>query len=447
MINTQNNTLKTLDFNSDWKKLLELSKEKEFLLLLVQEIKAINSESFDEDFLGRKFNVKFCIFWNRFNNNLITRVDSNNLKDLSSFNADFDFISWFPVLGGSFFKDDIQEIIIEEDLDKAINKLEEKVGVFLSEIQLMILTYKMTENLENNLFLLNGIVLPIDLLNKDHFGNEFLRFSELLVLNLSEIDGGYFVGRRIQSVQSRTSKRLIFDDNGDLIFPYSLLEKEILDWSIDYFLQNNKHPLLAEKKIAILNFIYKRKDLYPDLIPEFIKKSSQLDLEIKIIIEAIEYTLFYWNKPIPIVLHSLIESFSKIKTKKEMDVLLEKVLSFLKERRKRPAFYHKLLPEFIYKKTYENNFNLVEVFDEFELEDLKDRDLIIYSPFPNNFYYYLKKLEISQMRLFLKKNNVKIHTKAKKRIKTTLLNKKMKWKLSKTSRVFLEKLLELEEIR
>lgn len=328
MINTQNNTLKTLDFNSDWKKLLELSKEKEFLLLLVQEIKAINSESFDEDFLGRKFNVKFCIFWNRFNNNLITRVDSNNLKDLSSFNADFDFISWFPVLGGSFFKDDIQEIIIEEDLDKAINKLEEKVGVFLSEIQLMILTYKMTENLENNLFLLNGIVLPIDLLNKDHFGNEFLRFSELLVLNLSEIDGGYFVGRRIQSVQSRTSKRLIFDDNGDLIFPYSLLEKEILDWSIDYFLQNNKHPLLAEKKIAILNFIYKRKDLYPDLIPEFIKKSSQLDLEIKIIIEAIEYTLFYWNKPIPIVLHSLIESFSKIKTKKEMDVLLEKVLSF-----------------------------------------------------------------------------------------------------------------------
>ena len=153
MINTQNNTLKTLDFNSDWKKLLELSKKKEFLLSLVQEIKSINSESF-KDYLGRQFNVRFCIFWNRFNNNLVTKVDSNNLKDLSSFNADFDFISWFPVLGGSFFNDGIQEIIIEEDLYKAINKVEEKTGIFLSEIQSMILDYKTNENIEDNLFLL-----------------------------------------------------------------------------------------------------------------------------------------------------------------------------------------------------------------------------------------------------------------------------------------------------
>lgn len=446
MINTQNNQLKTLDFNSDWKKLLELSKKKEFLLLLIQEIKSINPESF-KDSLDRQFNVKFCIFWNRFNNNLVTRVDSNNIKDLSSFNADFDFISWFPVLGGSFFNDSIQEIILEKDLEKAINKVKEKTGIFLSEIQSIILNYKTTENLEDNLFLLNGIILPIDLLKKNHLGDEFLRFSELLVLNPMEKEGGYFVGRRIQTVQSRTSKRLILDDNGDLIFPYCLLEEEILNWAIDFFVQKDKHAFLFEKKIALLDFIYKRKDFYPDLLPGFIKESNQFDLEIEIILEAIEFTLFDWTKPTPIFLHSLIESFSKIKTDKEMEVLLEKILAFLKVRRKRPAFYHKLLPEFIYKKTYENNFNLVEIFDESELEDLKDRDLIIYSPFSNDFFCYLNKLEISKMRLFLKKNNVKIHTKTKKKIKTTLLNKKMKWKLSKRSRVFLEKLLELEEIR
>jgi hypothetical protein len=446
MINTQNNTLKTLDFNSDWKKLLELSKEKEFLLSLVQEIKSINSESF-KDYLGRQFNVRFCIFWNRFNNNIVTRVDSNNLKDLSSFNADFDFISWFPVLGGSFFNDEIQEIIIEKDLEKAINKVKEKTGIFLSEIQSMILDYKTNENLEDNLFLLNGIILPIDLLKKDHLGNEFLRFSELLVLNPMEKDSGYFVGRRIQTVESRTSKRLILDNNGELIFPYCLLEKEILNWAVDFFVQKDKQALFSEKKIAVLDFIYKRKDLYPDLVPEFIKKSNQFDLEIEIILEAIEFTLFEWNRPTPIFLHSLIDSFSKIKTEKEMEFLLEKILLFLKARKNRQAFYHKLLPEFIYKKTYENDFNLVEVFDDSELEDLKERALIIYSPFSNDFFSYLNKLDISKLRLFLKKNNVKIHKKTKKKIKTTLLNKKMKWKLSKRSRVFLEKLLELEEIR
>lgn len=446
MINTQNNSLKTLDFNSDWKKLLELSKKKEFLLSLVQEIKSINSESF-KDYLGRQFNVRFCIFWNRFNNNLVTKVDSNNLKDLSSFNADFDFISWFPVLGGSFFNDGIQEIIIEEDLYKAINKVEEKTGIFLSEIQSMILDYKTNENLEDNLFLLNGIILPIDLLKKDHLGSEFLRFSELLVLNPMEKDGGYFVGRRIQTVESRTSKRLILDNNGELIFPYCLLEEEILNWAVDFFVHKDKQAIFCEKKIAVLDFIYKRKDLYPDLVPEFIKKSNQFDLEIEIILEAIEFTLFEWNRPTPIFLHSLIDSFSKIKTEKEMEFLLEKILLFLKARKNKQAFYHKLLPEFIYKKTYENDFNLIEVFDDSELEDLKDRELIIYSPFSNDFFSYLNKLDTSKLRLFLKKNNVKIHKKTKKKIKTTLLNKKMKWKLSKRSRVFLEKLLDLEEIR
>lgn len=439
-------TEKKLDFLSDWKKLLELSKEKEFLLSLVQEIKSINSESF-KDYLGRQFNVRFCIFWNRFNNNLVTRVDSNNLKDLSSFNADFDFISWFPVLGGSFFNEEIQKIIIEKDLEKAINKVKEKTGIFLSEIQSMILDYKTNENLEDNLFLLNGIILPIDLLKKDHLGNEFLRFSELLVLNPMEKDSGYFVGRRIQTVESRTSKRLILDNNGELIFPYCLLEKEILNWAVDFFVQKDKQALFSEKKIAVLDFIYKRKDLYPDLVPEFIKKSNQFDLEIEIILEAIEFTLFEWNRPTPIFLHSLIDSFSKIKTKKEMEFLLEKILLFLKVRKNRQAFYHKLLPEFIYKKTYENDFNLIEVFDESELEDLKERALIIYSPFSNDFFSYLNNLDTSKLRLFLKKNNVKIHKKTKKKIKTTLLNKKMKWKLSKRSRVFWEKLLDLEEIR
>ena len=446
MINTQNDSLKTLDFNSDWKKLLKLSKKKEFLLSLAEEIKGINPDNFT-DYLGRKDNVKFCIFWNRFNNNLVTRIDSRGMNDLSSFNADFDFISWFPVFGGKFFKNEIQQIIFEKDSKKIINEIEKEVGIFLSEIQLIILNYKTTKELDDNLFLLNGIILPIDMLNKDHFQNEFLRFSEILVYNPLDKGTGYFVGRRIQTVQSRTSKRLILDENGNLLFPYCLLEKEILSFAVDYFMKVGNDSLIADHKLAALNFIYKRKDLYPDLVPEFIKKSNQFDLEIKIILDAVEFTLFDWKRPIPLVLHSLIESFSKNKTENEMEIFLEKILTFLKARRKRPAFYHKLLPEFIYKKTYENNFNLVEIFDEFELEDLKDRDLIIYSPFSNDFFCYLDKLGISNMRLFLKKNNVKIHTKTKKKIKTTLLNKKMKWKLSKRSRVFLEKLLELEEIR
>lgn len=435
-------TEKKLDFLSDWKKLLELSKNRSFIISLIEKLKTTPNEIFEG---GKR--AKFAIFWNRFNNDLVIRFNYLDKKDLVSFNADFDFISWFPVLGGSFFNDEIKKIIIEKDLEKAINKVKEKTGIFLSEIQSMILDYKTNENLEDNLFLLNGIILPIDLLKKDHLGNEFLRFSELLILNPMEKDGGYFVGRRIQTVESRTSKRLILDNNGELIFPYCLLEEEILNWAVDFFVHKDKQALFCEKKIAVLDFIYKRKDLYPNLVPEFIKKSNQFDLEIEIILEAIEFTLFEWNRPTPIFLHSLIDSFSKIKTEKEMEFLLEKILLFLKARKNRQAFYHKLLPEFIYKKTYENDFNLIEVFDESELEDLKERALIIYSPFSNDFFSYLNKLDTSKLRLFLKKNNVKIHKKTKKKIKTTLLNKKMKWKLSKRSRVFLEKLLDLEEIR
>lgn len=446
MINTQNRPLKTLDFNSDWKKLLELSKKKEFLLLLAQEIKAINPNEF-KDYLGRKDNVKFCIFWNRFNNNLVTRIDSKGLKDLSSFNADFDFISWFPVFGGKFFKKEIQEIIFEEDSKTIINKIKKEVETFLSEIQLIIFNYKTTEELDDNLFLLNGIILPIDMLSQYHFHYEFLRFSEVLVYNPLDKASGYFVGRRIQTVQSRTSKRLILDENGNLLFPYCLLEKEILNFAVDYFMEVHNNLLFSEHKLAALNFIYKRKDLYPDLIPEFVQNSTKFDLEIKVMIDAIEEALYNTTRTTPIFLTSLIESFSKNKTEKEMEIFVEKVLDFLKVRRKRPGYYHSFLPDFIYKKTYEKNFNLVEVFSDFELEDLNNRDLIIYSPFPKNFLYYLNNLDYSKMRLFFKKNNVKIHTKTKKKIKTILLNKKMKWKLSKPSRVFLEKLLELEEIR
>ena len=81
-------TEKKLDFLSDWKKLLELSKDRSFIISLIEKLKTTPSEILEKD-----KNAKFAIFWNRFNNDLVIRFNCLGQKDLESFNADFDFIS------------------------------------------------------------------------------------------------------------------------------------------------------------------------------------------------------------------------------------------------------------------------------------------------------------------------------------------------------------------
>ena len=138
-----------------------------------------------------------------------------------------------------------------------------------------------------------------------------------------------------------------------------------------------------------------------------------------------------------------------MKKESDIELVVEKILNFLKVRRKRPAQYKKILPEWIYQKTYENNFLLVEDFDVSELDSplLKDRELILYSPFSQGFTRHLNLMDQKEkikLRFFLVKNNVKLHSKAKKKIEKLLYTKTANKKLTKSSRFFLEKILELE---
>ena len=67
-------TEKKLDFLSDWKKLLELSKDRSFIISLIEKLKTTPSEILEKD-----KNAKFAIFWNRFNNDLVIKPNNTYL--------------------------------------------------------------------------------------------------------------------------------------------------------------------------------------------------------------------------------------------------------------------------------------------------------------------------------------------------------------------------------
>ena len=442
-------TEKKLDFLSDWKKLLELSKDRSFIISLIEKLKTTPSEILEKD-----KNAKFAIFWNRFNNDLVIRFNCLGQKDLESFNADFDFISWFPVFAGKFINEknfNNIKILSSEITEEIITKTQKEVFSVLSSLQSVILDYKTTIDLYDQSLVMNGLILPIDLLSKEDFFIEFLKFTEIFYKNSSE----FFVGRAIQSVSSRTSKRLIFDEQGELIFPYTLIEDEIVSLTVEFLNNKNQtpktkpHTLKAKSQLSALDFICKRKDRFPDLIPEWIANSTQNDLEMKVILQALELSLFESQIDLSSYLNDLLEFYFKGKTESDIELVVEKILNFLKARRKRPAQYKKILPEWIYQKTYENNFLLVEDFDVSELDSplLKDRELILYSPFSKGFTRRLNLMDQKEkvkLRFFLVKNNVKLHSKAKKKIEQLLSTKTANKKLTKSSRFFLEKILELE---
>lgn len=443
-------TEKKLDFLSDWKKLLELSKDRSFIISLIEKLKTTPSEILEKD-----KNAKFAIFWSRFNNDLVIRFNCLGQKDLESFNADFDFISWFPVFAGKFINEkNFKNIKIfsSEITEEIITKTQKEVFSVLSSLQSVILDYKTTGELYDQSLVMNGLILPIDLLSKEDFFYEFLRFTEIFHKNSSE----FFVGRSIQSVSSRTSKRLIFDEQGELLFPYTLIEDEIVSLTVEFLCDKNRlglkskpHTLKAKSQLSALDFICKRKDRFTDLIPEWIVNSNQNDLEMKVIFQALELSLFESQIDLSSYLNELLEFYFKGKTESNIELVVEKILNFLKARRKRPAQYKKILPEWIYQKTYENNFLLVEDFDVSELDSplLKDRELILYSPFSQGFTRHLNLMDQKEkvkLRFFLVKNNVKLHSKAKKKIEKLLYTKTANKKLTKSSRFFLEKILELE---
>ena len=442
-------TEKKLDFLSDWKKLLELSKDRSFIISLIEKLKTTPSEILEKD-----KNAKFAIFWNRFNNDLVIRFNCLGQKDLESFNADFDFISWFPVFAGKFINEknfNNIKILSSEITEEIITKTQKEVFSVLSSLQSVILDYKTTGDLYDQSLVMNGLILPIDLLSKEDFFIEFLKFTEIFYKNSSE----FFVGRAIQSVSSRTSKRLIFDEQGELIFPYTLIEDEIVSLTVEFLNNKNQtpktkpHTLKAKSQLSAIDFICKRKDNFPDLIPEWIANSTQNDLEMRVIFQALELSLFESIIDLSSYVDELFEFYFKGKTESDIELVVEKILNFLKARRKRPAQYKKILPDWIYQKTYENNFLLVEDFDVSELDSplLKDRELIIYSPFSKGFTRLLNLMDQKEkvkLLFFLVKNNVKLHSKAKKKIKQLLSTKKANKNLTKSSRFFLEKLLELE---
>ena len=177
-------TEKKLDFLSDWKKLLELSKDRSFIISLIEKLKTTPSEILEKD-----KNAKFAIFWNRFNNDLVIRFNCLGQTDLESFNADFDFISWFPVFAGSFInKKNFNNIKIlsSEITEEIITKTQKEVFSVLSSLQSVILDYKTTGELYDQSLVMNGLILPIDLLSKKDFFYEFLRFTEIFHKNSSE---------------------------------------------------------------------------------------------------------------------------------------------------------------------------------------------------------------------------------------------------------------------
>lgn len=390
-----------LSFQNDFKRLLELSKEDllaektyEFLLDLYQ-----NRYHSDGGFV--------VVFWNRFTGEIKKSYSSYKNKQLEDIpHNSRDFLSWFPIfatnLSEFFSSAAVSKVfgaksscvtveLIKENKISLIEVIKKKIKTKLARDQKEMLSASSSNNWG---FFLNksgrGELYPIDVYPEELQYKKFWSQTELFndganyisyVPSTFNVNGNYYTTRVTNLVVE-------FKDNGEVIV------KELYTKAIDLLLRlasqaienPEKNHVTTEEKLSIFIQSQDKNGLYkgPD---KFQLLEKNLDLYIS---KLHSYLFKNYNEPklFSNQFEDLIgDQFDAEEKKVAREIMLDKVLGFLKENTSRPTLYNEILRPSLYKTfvdySIQNNFSIVESFKCSKLlqDALKITDrTILYSP-------------------------------------------------------------------
>lgn len=386
-----------LSFQNDFKRLLELSKgdslaKKSYEFLL---------DLFDDHSSG------FIVcFWNRFTGEIKREYCSYKNKQLEDIpHNGRDYLSWIPFFSatiGDFFTcaavtkilstkySYVTVDVLKENESDLIEVIKKKIKTKLARDQKEMLSASSANDWG---FFLNkagrGELYPIDVYPEELQYKWFWSDTELFndganyisyISSRFNVNGNYYSTRVTNLVVE-------FKDNGDVVIkePYTKAIDLLLKLSSRVIQNPEKHSVTTEEKLSIFiqsqdeNGLYKGPDKFQLL-------EKNLDLYIS---KLHSYLFKNYNEPklFSNQFEDLIgDQFNDDEKKVAREIMLDKVLGFLKENASRPTLYIEILRPSLYKTfvdhSIQNNFPIVESFKDSKglQEALKLNRTIVYSP-------------------------------------------------------------------
>lgn len=389
-----------LSFQNDFKRLLELSKED----LLAKKSYEFLLDLFDNH---RAYESGFIVcFWNRFTGEIKKDHSIYKNKQLEDIpHNGRDYLSWIPFFSatiGEFFtcaavtkvlspKSSYLTLdLLKENESDLIEVIKKKIKTKLARDQKEMLSASSSNNWD---FFLNkagrGELYPIDVYPEEFQYGKFWSHTELFndgANNLSYIPPTFNVNGRYYT--SRVSNLVVeFKDNGDVVIkePYTKAIDLLLRLASRVIEDPKKHSVTIEEKLSIFIQSQDKNGLYkgPD---KFQLLEKNLDLHIS---KLHSYLFKNYNelKLFSNQFEDLIgDQFNDEEKKVAREIMLDRVLGFLKNNSSRPTLYIEILRPSLYKTFIEhsiqNNFPIVESFKDSKglQEALKLNRTILYSP-------------------------------------------------------------------
>lgn len=374
MIKTNNK--KSLSFNNDMSKVLDLVKNGSLSDALVDEFLKLESARYQH-----VDGIFFIIFWNRFDNQLKVEFNLNHPKKLEKSPHPRDFLSWFPLLVSNSVELRRERSLINQ-LSKAVGEeihfasfkilkdnpsifkefLSKKVVSKLLKDQKAILKASSSNDWE---FYFNkvkrGERYPIDLLPVSIQNDYFWERTELFVNGDYSNINHKLSSDRYNHFPIGTTHFLVVNEQLELNHPYDLMKNQFVELVIEKLKNKNEG---IEIQNQMVQFIQNVKDTNPELPALKLFKEP-----MEIFYDNVENYFMSLEK-------SLFKSYCKVDKdpykmigdqldSEEQEVarnfLSKKMNDFLYENRSKAAIYYETLNSDSYFRFKENNF-LVESF-------------------------------------------------------------------------------------
>lgn len=389
-----------LSFQNDFKRLLELSKED----LLAKKSYEFLLDLFDNH---RAYESGFIVcFWNRFTGEIKKDHSIYKNKQLEDIpHNGRDYLSWIPFFSatiGEFFtcaavtkvlspKSSYLTLdLLKENESDLIEVIKKKIKTKLARDQKEMLSASSSNNWD---FFLNkagrGELYPIDVYPEEFQYGKFWSHTELFndgANNLSYIPPTFNVNGRYYT--SRVSNLVVeFKDNGDVVIkePYTKAIDLLLRLASRVIEDPKKHSVTIEEKLSIFIQSQDKNGLYkgPD-------KFQLLEKNLDLYISKLHSYLFKNYNELKLFSNQFEDlignQFNDEEKKVAREIMLDRVLGFLKNNSSRPTLYIEILRPSLYKTFIEhsiqNNFPIVESFKDSKglQEALKLNRTILYSP-------------------------------------------------------------------